>query len=233
MAPAMYNSAFMDQDPQLDKNRHIQYWLRCLKTLLPGAYTSNDSNRMTLAFFMIAALDLLGVLETKATRGERDDYINWIYYCQHPDGGFRAFPGTDFGDRATKEGKRWDAANLPATYFALAALLVLKDDFKRVRRHETLRWLPSLQREDGSFGETVVSGNIEGGMDTRFGYCAAGVRHMLRGNATGQVDGVEDIDVDQFVHCVTLAEVGTWLLVTEVFTMYMLTSTADIRWGLQ
>lgn len=210
MPAAVQSSAALvtEDEVKLDKPRHIQYWTRCLKSLLPAVYTSNDSNRMYLAFFIISALDLLGALDAKAAGQERKDYINWIYYCQHPGGGFRAFPGTNFGDRMTEGGKKWDPANLPATYFALASLLVLGDDFKRVRRRETLQWLPTLQRPDGSFGETLVDGRVEGGMDTRFGYCATGVRHILRGTAEGTVDGVKDIRVDQFVHCVKLAEVG-------------------------
>ena len=48
-------------------------------------------------------------------------------------------------------------------------------------QQECLQWLTKMQREDGSFGETLGPGDkIEGGMDTRFGYCATGVRWVLR-----------------------------------------------------
>ncbi|KAI7315749.1 hypothetical protein KC315_g10971, partial [Hortaea werneckii] len=83
--------------PHLDKARHIKYWTRCLKTFLPHQYTSNDSNRMYLAYFIISALDLLGALKTVPSEQERQDHINWVYRCQHPNGGFRMWPGTDFG----------------------------------------------------------------------------------------------------------------------------------------
>jgi geranylgeranyl transferase type-1 subunit beta len=191
--------------------RHVKYWTRCLKTLLPHQYTSNDSNRLYLAFFIVSALDLLGVLETVPTEEERRDYINWIYRCQHPEGGFRMWPGTDFGARANSENARWDPANMPATYFALATLLLFDDDFKRVKRKETLAWLPKMQRMDGSFGETLVGGKVEGGKDPRFGYCAAGIRYILGGassiNHTG--DDHDDINVDALVNCIRRAEVGT------------------------
>ena len=69
-----------------------------------------------------------------------------------------------------------------------------------------------MQRPDGSFGETLVEGKVHGGMDPRYGYCAAGIRYILRGRFTGsvQVDGVtiDDINVDGFVRCVQLAEVN-------------------------
>ncbi|KAK3677520.1 geranylgeranyl transferase type-1 subunit beta [Recurvomyces mirabilis] len=198
------------EEPRLDKARHIKYWTRCLKTLLPHQYTSNDSNRLYLAFFIISALDLLGVLESVPSKEEREDHINWIYHCQHPDGGFRMWPGTDFGVRASKDNAMWDPANIPATYFALASLLLLKDDFSRVRRRGCLEWLPRMQRGDGSFGETCVNGVVEGGMDPRFGYCATGIRFILRGTMSGplEIEGrsVGDIDVDSFVKCVQLAE---------------------------
>lgn len=126
------------------------------------------------------------------------------------------WPGTDFGERANEENARWDPANIPATYFALAALLILNDDFKRVKRKKTLQWLQQMQRPDGSFGETLVSGRIEGGRDPRFGYCGTGIRYILRGADEGAItaDGqtIGDIDVDAFVRCVRMAEVGTLAL---------------------
>jgi len=193
--------------PKLDKKRQTQYFLRCLKTYLPHPYTSNDSNRMSLAFFIVAALDLLDQLTPNTTAQERRDYIDWVYRNQHPGGGFRAFPGTDLGEHTTEENACWDPANLPSTYFALCLLLILGDNFGRVRRRECLDWLPRMQRSDGSFGETLVRGEIQGGHDSRFGYCAVGVRYMLAGDKRGGQE--PDIDVDVLVRCIRMAEVGT------------------------
>lgn len=161
---------------------------------------------MSLAFFIIAGLDLLGTLTTKTSPEERQDYIAWIYSNQLPTGGFRAFPGTNFGSLSSPENARWDPANLPATYFALSTLLILGDDLSRVKRKETLTWLRMLQRGYGSFGETLVDGVINGGEDSRFGYCAMGIRYILRGTQEGEVDGVEDVDLGRFVECIRSAE---------------------------
>ncbi|THY21677.1 terpenoid cyclases/Protein prenyltransferase, partial [Aureobasidium pullulans] len=192
---------------ELDVSRHTKYFLRTLKTYLPTAYQSNDSNRMSLAFFTLSGLDLLGTLETNTTEEQRKDYIDWIYSNQHEKGGFRAFPGTDFGDQKTKDNECWDPANLPATFFALCSLLILNDDLSRVNRRETLQWLTQLQRPDGSFGETLVNGTINGGTDSRFGYCATGVRYVLRGTVEGEIEGAPaDIEVDNFVTCIRSAE---------------------------
>ncbi|KAF2405214.1 geranylgeranyl transferase type I beta subunit [Trichodelitschia bisporula] len=188
-----------------DKPKHINYWKRCLKTYLPNAYTSNDSNRMTLAFFTISALDLLSTLDDPATLSdeERASAVAWIYRCQHPNGGFRGFPGTDFGELSNAENAVWDPANVPATYFALMALALLRDDLMSVRKTECLAWLRRMQRPDGSFGETLsLDGAVEGGTDSRFGYCAMGIRWMLRGAVEGPAWGVPDIDVEGLVRVI-------------------------------
>ncbi|KAI5358616.1 putative terpenoid cyclases/protein prenyltransferase alpha-alpha toroid [Septoria linicola] len=194
----------------LNKDRQVKYWKRCLKTLLPHHYTGNEGNRMYLGFFMLSALDLLDSWHDVANETERNDYVNWIYRCQHPDGGFRMWPGTDFDQRRNDENAKWDPANVPATFFALSALLVAGDDLTRVRRKATLEWICRMQRPDGSFGETNIEGTINGGMDPRFGYCATGVRYILRGNESGPLtlDGttVADIEVDRLVGCIRLAE---------------------------
>jgi len=177
------------------KQKHIRYWLRCLKTHLPSAYTPNDSQRVTLAFFILSALDILGVLHTHTTVTEREEYVGWILRCQHPGGGFRGFTGTMLGEEHAA--CAWDAANLAATYFALAALAVLGDGMERVKRRECLGWVRGLQRADGSFGEGMgKDGKIEGAVDMRFAQLAAGVRWFLRRE---EMTNVDDINVKDLV----------------------------------
>lgn len=183
------------------RDRHITYFLRCLKTFLPGLYTPNDSNRILLAFFIVSGLDLLGVLQSKTTPEERQGYIEWIYHCQVPSGGFRGFTGTDFGaERRTQENEAWDPANVPSTFFALVILLILGDDLARVKRIACLHWLPKMQRSNGSFGEVLgPGGQIEGGGDLRFCCFAAGTRYILRGKRGAGLEGVPDINVGKLV----------------------------------
>lgn len=156
--------------------------------ILPDAYQSSDASRMFLGFFIVAALDLLDVLDQPdlekpiITSDEREKWSDWIYSCQVPDGqGFRGFPGTDLGDRRNATNQQWDPGNLPNTFFALTALLVLGDDLGRVRRQQCLGWLPRLQRSDGSFGEILgPDGEAEGGRDLRYCCCAAGIAYILQ-----------------------------------------------------
>ncbi|KAI9809857.1 MAG: hypothetical protein M1825_000290 [Sarcosagium campestre] len=181
----------------LHKDRHIRYWLRCLRTLLPTAYTSNDTIRLTLAYFTLSALDVLCGLETQTTGFERADFAEWIYHCQHPAGGFRGSPATYLGDEASPDATTWDPPNLPATFFAIAALIVLGDDLKRLQRRKCLEVLPKFQRQNGSFGEVLgEGGNPDGGTSMRFAYFAAVLRWILRSGRGQQDDDVEDVDVD-------------------------------------
>ncbi|KAJ5406923.1 hypothetical protein N7465_008207 [Penicillium sp. CMV-2018d] len=190
-----------DPNPTFNTERHVKYYLRCLKTFLPSAYTSNDSSRMLLAFLTLSGLDVLGVLQSKTTPEERQGYIDWLYHCQVPSGGFRGFPGTDFGpEKRNKDNEAWDPANVPATFFALVNLLILGDDLSRVKRRECLEWLPKVQRADGSFGELVgPEGSVGGARDLRYCCCAAGIRYVLRGRNETGLEGVPDIDVLGFV----------------------------------
>lgn len=161
---------------------------------------------MYLAYFIVLSLDLLDSWHAVTNEAERKGYADWIYHCQHPQGGFRMWPGTDFGVHSNEENAKWDPANMCATYFALSTLLIMGDDMSRVKRRETLRWLQRMQRPDGSFGETLVDGRLEGGSDPRFSYCATGARFILHGGWDVKA-GQDDIDVDALVTSIHNGEV--------------------------
>ena len=200
LSPKMSRSNPENPVIAFDKPKHVKYWLRCLKTFLPTNYTSNDTQRMTLAFFTLSALDLLDALFDHTSEEERRGYADWIYRCQHVDGGFKGFTGGDSGAALHAEGACWDPANLAATFFALVALMVLGDNMERVKKAECLAWVRRLQREDGSFGEAIGrSGIIDGGEDIRYCYLAASVRSILR---RGERKGSEDFDVENLVRYV-------------------------------
>ena len=166
--------------PTFDKPKHIKYWKRC-SSLLPNDYQSTDASRISLGFFIVAALDLLGILETEIPESERKGWIDWIYACQVPSGGFRAFPGTNLGAYRNVWNLHWDPASLPSTYLALLTLLILGDDLGRVKRKETLTWLGRLQKSNGSFGDFEFDeGEMPGKDDLRMCYCAAGTAYILQ-----------------------------------------------------
>ena len=75
-----------------DRTRHVKYWQRCYKSVLPHHYTPNDSTRLTLGFFILAALDLLSsssaAAESLIPRAERPRLRAWVLSLQHREGGF-------------------------------------------------------------------------------------------------------------------------------------------------
>lgn len=173
-------------DPALDLAWHIKYWQRCFATHLLSAYTANDSTRLTFAYFVVAALDVLTVpLPTR----DRAAVCAWVLRLQHLAGGFCGSPAPALGARGH--------ANLAAT-FALLLLGAVADDGRARRRN--LRWLRRLQRLDGSFGQVLWEGAPVGGRDMCHSYLASGVRWMLHGHvAPGDAAWEEDFDVGAMV----------------------------------
>ncbi|KAI1098432.1 terpenoid cyclases/Protein prenyltransferase [Jackrogersella minutella] len=211
----------MSEQQPLDTARHIRYWQRCFRSVLPHHYVTNDSIRLTLGFFIVAALDLLSspssysepprdpLKASLITPDDRKRLRAWVLSLQHPQGGFCGSPHHVLPKKYTT---KWDSvnkiesagdpanANIAATYFALLLLGILADDdgsraFQGICRIKTLRWLKTLQREDGSFGEIIdEDGYVAGGKDMRYCYLAATIRWALGGAEAG-----EDINVDALV----------------------------------
>jgi geranylgeranyl transferase type-1 subunit beta len=199
-------------ESKLDIERHIKYWQRCLKTVLPTQYTSTDSSRMLLGFFILSALDLLGAGADTFPEKDRKNIKDWILKCQHPNGGFCGSPNHRYPDAYYVDvghGKQqMDPANLPATFFAILSLSFV-GNLKQIKRDECLKWLKTLQRDDGSFGELVTqNGIIEGGRDMRPCYLAVAVRWMLRGDTPlNEKERKDDINIETLVEHIRAGQV--------------------------
>ncbi|KAF4637117.1 hypothetical protein G7Y89_g955 [Cudoniella acicularis] len=201
---ATWRATMAEPEPHLDIPQHIKYWQRCLNSLLPTQYTSTDSSRMTLGFFILSALDLLGAGAETFPAQQRAEIRNWILKCQHPHGGFCGSPNHRYPDdfyTGGEDGEEMDPANLPATYFAILSLSFV-GGLEGVKREECLKWLKRLQRPDGSFGELVTKdGKIKGGYDMRYCYVLTSVRWMLRGDVElSEQEKEEDINVEALVN---------------------------------
>ncbi|KFG87991.1 geranylgeranyl transferase type I beta subunit [Metarhizium anisopliae] len=169
----------------LDKPRHAKYWQRCFTSYLPSAYTTNDSTRLTFAFFIVSALDLLSV---PFTSKERSSIRSWVLSLQHPDGGFCGSPTHVMsGQDATK-----GSANLATTFFALLLLGVAAgtDDearaaFAGVQRRKLLRFLHDIRHELGANCEETYDGGAaelsqhESHGEAGYAYCAIAALYML------------------------------------------------------
>jgi geranylgeranyl transferase type-1 subunit beta len=158
---------------------------------------------MTLGFFILSALDLLGEGPSTFPESRRKAIREWVLRCQHPLGGFcgssnHRYPDIYYAD--VGHGRRdVDPANLAASFFAVL-ILGLVGGIERVRRTDCLRWLRRLQREDGSFGELVTEdGKVRGGRDMRYCYVATALRWMLTGDAHEEREGGMDINVERLV----------------------------------
>eukprot|EP00058_Branchiostoma_floridae_P024457 XP_002609947.1 hypothetical protein BRAFLDRAFT_124378 [Branchiostoma floridae] len=74
MAAAVCNSGTQSE---FAKEKHVKFFKRCLQ-VLPSRYCSLDTTRLTVAFFALSGLDLLGALETI----NKQEIIDWIYSLQ-------------------------------------------------------------------------------------------------------------------------------------------------------
>jgi geranylgeranyl transferase type-1 subunit beta len=78
---------------KMEKTKHTKYFSRCL-FLLPAQATSYDGNRLSIVYFCLSGLDLLGTLDQFIkTDEQRKEYIEWIYKQVVESGeGFRGSP---------------------------------------------------------------------------------------------------------------------------------------------
>eukprot|EP00039_Didymoeca_costata_P002271 m.58852 g.58852 ORF g.58852 m.58852 type:complete len:425 (-) comp11203_c0_seq1:19-1293(-) len=167
--------------------RHAKYFGRYLK-LMPEFAQQGDCQRMTMVFFALSALDLLGVLDKTISGQKRAQFIDWIYSLQVvPDikgketnpGRFGFQGARDMGSRFNPEcepveANLFESGHLAMTYTALASLAILGDNFGRVYRKEIIQSLRHYQLDDGSF-----RGTEDGEVDMRFVYCACAISYML------------------------------------------------------
>ncbi|KAL0091986.1 protein geranylgeranyltransferase type I beta subunit [Phycomyces blakesleeanus] len=182
-----------DDSPQFSQDftrlKHITYFKTNL-SFLPNAYTTTETNRMTLGFFCLNALDLLGALDESVSEQNKKDWIEWIYAQQLlPETDDEKDPNLDYcGFRGSSSSGRpfdptathtcyqpYDSAHIANTYTALLNLLILGDDLSRVNIKAITRAIRSLQQDDGSIAPT--EGSYE--RDVRFIYCATAICYIL------------------------------------------------------
>lgn len=168
------------------RERHVAYFVKALRGL-PAPYAPQEVNRLTLVYFAVMALDLLGALD----QVDKEAIVEWVYSLQvlsGPEGEGDAGGGAGYGFRGSPSvgihyqpgGSQanpvaFDGGHLAATYSALAVLLALGDDLARVARAPLLASLPRLQLPDGSFMPVHYGAEA----DMRFVFCAAAISAIL------------------------------------------------------
>ncbi|KAL0490622.1 geranylgeranyl transferase type-1 subunit beta [Acrasis kona] len=164
-------------------DNHVKY-LRNHLNCLPHHYSGQDQNRMTLLYFVVCGLDILGALNEVIPQNEQKDIIEWIYAQQVcatgtenlQNCGFRggSFAGTCFQNNQNHIDKN-DFGHLAMTYTALAVLRILGDDYSRVDKKGIIGALKHLQQDDGCF--IATAGGSE--RDIRFLFCACATSCFL------------------------------------------------------
>ncbi|ODO11775.1 hypothetical protein I350_00559 [Cryptococcus amylolentus CBS 6273] len=158
------------------RNAHINYFRRCLMAL-PTAAEGHDSNRITIAYFCLSALDLLGALQDKTSEEQRNGWIDWIWTLQ-------ARKGSTY---MTTPNASTSPAHLPSTYTALLSLAILRAPLDRLDRAGLVAFVRSCQSPNGSFSPTADSYTLGGFQsDARMAYCACAVSNMI-----GDMSGID------------------------------------------
>ncbi|PWN18591.1 terpenoid cyclases/Protein prenyltransferase [Microstroma glucosiphilum] len=177
----------------LEVKRHRAFFKRHIQ-LLPRPYTSGDSQRMTLAFFCLSGLDLLGGI-TESGAGEAESFREWIWSQQMPHGGFRGSPAVEEPSKSNTK----TSAHLAMTYTALLNLAILRDDFSRLNTEGLIDFVASCQQPDGSFSPSP--GLTE--CDPRFTFCAFSILSMLSSPSSSSSSSSSSwsrIDVPRALH---------------------------------
>ncbi|XP_057341276.1 geranylgeranyl transferase type-1 subunit beta isoform X1 [Microplitis mediator] len=156
---------------QLEKKKHAQYLKRILQ-IMPSQMAQYDSNRMMFAFFSVSGLDMLDSLNL-INETEKLSAIEWIYKLQVTDPGVRS--GFQASTMLPNDTAHYQCGYLPMTYTALATLLALGDDLKRVNKKSILEGMRACQNNDGCFMAMIT----ESESDMRFLYCACCVSAIL------------------------------------------------------
>ena len=153
---------------------HSKYFARCL-SVLPSYISSLDNSRVTLAFYSLAALDLLGSLPQSLPYSS-SELISWIYRLQLNDQskpcGFR---GSTCVITSRTNSNAYDQTHITMTMASLISLLLLGDDLEHVQRDQIASSLAQLQLPNGSFLATSLSTEN----DLRFVYCACVIAFIL------------------------------------------------------
>ncbi|CAJ0959844.1 unnamed protein product, partial [Mesorhabditis belari] len=108
---------------QLQTRKHIRYLVRHLN-IFPNNYSSLDTTKITLFYFAISGLDLLGELDASLKEGGRKRCIDWIYSMQLTsqsanyglcDSGVRGFGAIAFDERRREN--RWIVQHNLSTFW--------------------------------------------------------------------------------------------------------------------
>ncbi|XP_042492542.1 geranylgeranyl transferase type-1 subunit beta [Macadamia integrifolia] len=149
---------------------------------LPSDYEGQEINRLTLAYFAISGLDILGALD----QVDKEEVASWVLSFQsHPrsrddldNGQFNGFNGSRTSQFQPDGSQALDhnGSHLASTYCALAILKIVGYNLSRMDSESMLISMKNLQQPNGSFMPIHIGAET----DLRFVYCAAAICFMLK-----------------------------------------------------
>ncbi|CAL1374480.1 unnamed protein product [Linum trigynum] len=167
-------------DSSFEKGRHVMF-LQMMYQILPHHYQSQEINRLTLAYFAISGLDIVGSLDTV----DKDEVASWVLsFRTHPEdiaeincGEFYGFNGSRSSQYPSDDAGvvSGNHSHLASTYCALAILKIVGYNLSNIDWRPLLMTMRNLQKPDGSFSPIHIGAET----DLRFIYCAAAICFML------------------------------------------------------
>ncbi|CUM55749.1 unnamed protein product [Debaryomyces tyrocola] len=164
--------------------KHEKYFRLCMQSL-PSKAQSEDSNRLSLIYFCLHGLGILGKLNL--TEAEKKAYATHVYAHQiiDPSRQIESFRSSQTFQLAVENGN-YDLPNLSATFFALINLLALESDYSvKLNRHKIMKFVSKCQVTDGpnkgAFKPVLdKDGYPFGEVDLRYCYIAASIRKLCK-----------------------------------------------------
>ncbi|KAM7460284.1 hypothetical protein LguiB_036332 [Lonicera macranthoides] len=163
-----------------ERERHV-FYLQMMYQLLPSQYQGQEINRLTLAYFAISGLDILGSLHSV----DKEEVVKWVLSLQaHPKndaelnkGQFYGFHGSRSSQFQLTDNRVWipNGSHLAATYCAVCILKTLGYNLSLMDSESILKSMKNLQQPDGSFMPIHTGAET----DLRFVFCAAALCFML------------------------------------------------------
>lgn len=174
------DSSDANSSTHFERERHVRF-LEMMYELLPSEYQGQEINRLTLAYFAISGLHMLGALD----RVDKEGAISWVLSLQaHPKNEselknrqFYGFHGSRSSQFQPNDNAVWipNGSHLASTYCALAILKTFRYNLSHMDSELILKSMKNLQQPDGSFMPIHTGAE----RDLRFVFCAAAICSML------------------------------------------------------
>ncbi|KAL4717168.1 hypothetical protein ACJJTC_017055 [Scirpophaga incertulas] len=169
-----------EESSELAHRQHVKYFNRFLN-ILPSSLSSHDTTRVTIAYFSVSGLDVLGAISS-ISQELKSRIIDWIYRLQvTPNGKYADMSSCGIQGSSTINmdldgpNSHYKCGHLAMTYTGLCILLTLGDDLSRINRKALIEGVKALQTEEGNFSATLSGCES----DMRFVYCAACISYIL------------------------------------------------------